>query len=235
MCDTLCVLGGDRTIFAKNSDRPVHEAQVVEAFGARASGGTLRTQYVDVPDDGAMPVLGSRPAWLWGFEHGVNARRVAIGNERIWTVDDPRAQPPALIGMDLVRLALERGASAGDAIDVITAALEQHGQGGSGEEEHDEPYFSSFLVADPHAAWVLETSARTWAARPVEHGASISNRVTLRDDWTRSSGDVERGADFDRWRDPSQSTGHADLRLAATGTCVATRARALDARDVVAT
>lgn len=235
MCDTLCVLGGDRTIFAKNSDRPVREAQVVEAFGARAGGGTVRTQYVDVPDAGAMPVLGSRPAWLWGLEHGVNARRVAVGNERIWTVDDPRAQQPALIGMDLVRLALERAGSADEAVDVVTTLLERHGQGGSGEEEHDEPYFSSFLVADPRSAWVLETSARTWAARPVEHGASISNRVTLRDDWTRASTDVGHGTDFDRWRDPSQSTGHADRRLTATGTCVATRARALDARDVVAT
>ncbi len=235
MCDTLCLIGRDRTVFAKNSDRPVREAQVVESFGPRPRGVSVRAQYVDVPDAGAMPVLGSRPAWLWGFEHGVNERRVAMGNERVWTVDDARVAPRALIGMDLVRLALERAANADEAIDVATSLLERHGQGGSGEEEHDEPYFSSFLVADPRSAWVLETSARTWAARPVEDGASISNRVSLGRDWTRASSDVPPDADFGAWRDPTQPTGHADVRLAATGACVATSARAVSARDVVAT
>src|SRR5581483_8716455 len=235
VCDTLCLIGRDRTVFAKSSDRPVREAQVVESFGPRPRGVSVRAQYVDVPDAGAMPVLGSRPAWLWGFEHGVNERRVAMGNERVWTVDDARVAPRALIGMDLVRLALERAANADEAIDVATSLLERHGQGGSGEEEHDEPYFSSFLVADPSSAWVLETSARTWAARPVEDGASISNRVSLGRDWTRASSDVPPDADFGAWRDPTQPTGHADVRLAATGACVATSARAVSARDVVAT
>ena len=34
---------------------------------------------------------------------------MAIGNEKIWTIDDPRTLPRALLGMDLVRLGLERG------------------------------------------------------------------------------------------------------------------------------
>lgn len=45
-------------------------------------------------------------------EHGANEHRVAIGNERVWTVDDPRAVPPALLGMDPVRLGLERATDA---------------------------------------------------------------------------------------------------------------------------
>ena len=61
--------------------------------------------------------------------------------------------------MDLVRLGLERGRTADDALDAITAALAEHGQGGSGEHGHDEPYFSSFLIADARGGWVLETSA----------------------------------------------------------------------------
>lgn len=235
MCDTLCVIGSGRTLFGKNSDRPVAEAQVVEAHDRRAGGGTVHTQYLELPDPGAAALLASRPTWLWGLEHGINEHRVAIGNEKVWTVDDPHAVAPALLGMDLVRLGLERGRSADEAFDVITTLLAQHGQGGSGEPEADEPYWSSFLVADPRGAWVLETSAQTWAARPVEHGAAISNRISLGTDWTRASADVGAGVDFDRWRPQKMSTGHADTRLAATGACVATTATLPAPRDVVAT
>ncbi len=235
MCDTLCVIERDRTLFAKNSDRAATEPQVIEWHERRPPGPEVHTQYLTVPDAGAHAVLGSRPVWLWGFEHGVNEHRVAIGNEKIWTVDDPRREPPALLGMDLVRLALERAASADEALAVITSLLEAHGQGGNGEFDHDEPYFSSFLVADPHAAWVIETSARTWAARAVEDGAAISNRITLGADWTRASTNVAPGTSFDAWRNPKTATGIADHRLAATRTAVASGATALGPRDVVAT
>jgi secernin len=235
MCDTLCAIGGGRTLFGKNSDRQVAETQVSERYAARPAGGGLRTQYLEIDDAGAYSLVGSRPTWLWGFEHGVNEHGVAIGNEKVWTVDDPRPVEPALIGMDLVRLGLERAATADDALDVITALLDTHGQGGSGEEDPPDSYWSSFLVADAHRAWVLETSARTWAARPVDDGAAISNRITLTTDWTRASDDVPMGADFDAWRNPSAPTGIADHRLAATRRCVATGAAALTPADLVAT
>jgi hypothetical protein len=186
-------------------------------------------------DPGSHAVVGARPTWLWGFEHGVNDRRVAIGNEKVWTIDDPHDVEPALIGMDLVRLGLERGSTADAALDTITSLLETHGQGGSGEEDPPDPYWSSFLIADPRNAWVLETSGRTWAARPVENGAAISNRITLGTDWTRASSDVPGGSDFDHWRNPSTPTGIADHRLAATRHCVAAGAAALTPASVVAT
>src|SRR6202035_2620174 len=64
------------------------------------------------------------------------------------TVDDPRHAPPALLGMDLVRLGLERAASAEEALDVMTGLLERHGQGGIGDAVNGVAYWSSFLVAD---------------------------------------------------------------------------------------
>lgn len=235
MCDTLCAIGADRTLFGKNSDRPVQEAQVAEAYRARPPGGRVSATHLDLDDTGAVALLGSRPTWMWGLEHGVNDDGVAIGNEKLYTVDDPHAAEPGLLGMDLVRLGLERGRTADDALDVMTELLERHGQGGSGEADHDEPYFSSFLVADPTGAWVLETSGRTWAARRVEDGAAISNRITLGTEWTRASSDVAPGTDFDRWRDPGTPTGIADHRLTATRRCVATSAPALTPAEVVAT
>jgi hypothetical protein len=85
---------------------------------------------------------------------------------------------------------------------------------------------------------MVETSARTWAARPVGDGTSISNRVSLAADWTRASADVAPGTDFDRWRAPDTPTWIADHRLAATRACVARRSLgAADgtAADAVAT
>jgi secernin len=235
MCDTLVAVGAGRTLFGKNSDRPRDEVQVVEAHPARPVGGTLRTTYLDLDDAGAYALVGSRPAWMWGFEHGLNEHRVAIGNERIFTIDDPSDAAPALTGMDLVRLGLERAATADEAIAVITELLERHGQGGRCAEGKDDPYWSSFLVADPRGAWILETSGRTWAARAVDDGAAISNRVTLGSDWTRASADVAPGSDFDAWRDPAVPTVPADDRLLATRACLATGAAALSPADLAAT
>lgn len=234
MCDTLCALNDQGAIFGKNSDRPPAEVQVVEAYPSRPRGGTLRTQYLEVPDGGAAALLGSRPGWLWGFEHGVNEHRVAIGNEKVVTVDDPYAAPEGLIGMDMVRLGLERGRTADEALEAITSLLERHGQGGICNNIVREPYFSSFLITDPNGGWVLETSGRTWAARPVQSSAAISNRLTIRKDWARASKDVPAGADFDAWRNPAAPTGLADGRLAASLACLARGAGALTPRDFAA-
>jgi hypothetical protein len=116
----------------------------------------------------------------------------------------------------------------------MTALLEGHGQGGVADRAHDEAYFSSFLVADPRGAWVLETSARTWAARRVEDAAAISNRLTIGTDWTLASTDVPAGADFDAYRLARAPTGHADVRLAASRACLASGADALTPRVLAA-
>jgi dipeptidase len=226
MCDTLWIHQAGGSIFAKNSDRPVAEPQVIEACPAREPGGTLGTQYLSIPDTGACAVVLSRPTWLWGVEHGLNEHRVAIGNEKVYTIHDPYSFPPALIGMDLVRLGLERSTSAEDALAVITDLIAVHGQGGIADQSSREPYWSSFLVADPGNCFVLETSARTWAARRVgvdETGVAISNRITLGSDWTLSSDDLPEGADFDGWRNQEAPTGHADRRLSASRDFVASR------------
>jgi secernin len=116
----------------------------------------------------------------------------------------------------------------------MTDLLAAHGQGGIGNRASDEAYFSSFLVADGRGAWVLETSGRTWAARPVTTGAAISNRLTLTTDWSRASANVPAGTDFDTWRHPKMWTGHADVRLAANRRAVVERAADVPPADVVA-
>ena len=95
-CDTLVALApdtrGGRTLFAKNSDRPSTECQPLQAVPARRNppGSTVRCTYVEIPEaPETLAVLGSRPWWIWGFEHGVNARGVAIGNEALHTRETP--------------------------------------------------------------------------------------------------------------------------------------------------
>jgi secernin len=221
VCDTLCVRTRDAMLFAKNSDRHPDEPQVVEWHDARPAHGELGTQYLKIRDARACGFVGSRPTWLWGVEHGVNEHGVAIGNEKIWTLDRPRDHPPALLGMDLVRLGLERGRSAEAAFSVITALVQELGQGGSGEPHRDEPYYSSFLVADPHGGFVIETSNRSWAAREVGAGAAISNRISLSNDWQRASQDIPPGTDFDTFRRRDMPTAIADHRLATTRATIA--------------
>ena len=98
--------------------------------------------------------------------------------------------------MALRRLGLERADTADAAVEVITALLEKHGQGGSCGHTSDLRYDNSFLVADPAGAWVLETAGREWAAQRVESSRSISNAITLgRDADLVSTGLVRHAVD----------------------------------------
>ena len=94
-CATPCSASSSAgTLFAKNSTAPLPSPRWSRPTGRRRPGGTLRTQYLEFPDAGALPPSLSRPAWLWGAEHGVNEHGVAIGNEMVNTVDDPRRGTP---------------------------------------------------------------------------------------------------------------------------------------------
>lgn len=203
-CDTLVVLGphtrDGHTLFAKNSDRAPDECQPLFQAPAHThrADASVRCQYVEIPQAPATyAVLGSRPWWLWGLEHGVNEHRVAIGNEALHTRDEVSAT--GLLGMDLVRLGLERGRTAADAKRVITTLLERHGQGGSASVNSDRRYHNSFIVADPDEAWVLETSGRHWVARRVRDRAAISNCATIADDWDEASAGIEDYARARGW------------------------------------
>ncbi len=184
MCDTLCALGpateNGATVFAKNSDRPPDEPQDVEWYPAHDGAGSLRTTYLDVEDRGPrLGVLGSRPRWMWGFEHGINEAGLAVGNEAVYTTLDPRDFPDALVGMDIVRLVLERCSTVDEGVAEIGALLDRYGQGGGGQAGGARPYWSSFLLADPSTASVVETSGTDRAVESVGDRRAISNRLTI--------------------------------------------------------
>uniref|UniRef100_A0A0A9WVX8 Secernin-2 n=1 Tax=Lygus hesperus TaxID=30085 RepID=A0A0A9WVX8_LYGHE len=116
---------------------------------------------------------------MWGAEMGANSEGVAIGNEAVWT-KVPDLESQALIGMDLVRLGLERGKTAEAALDVIIELLEKHGQGGPCSEDGSLTYHNSFLIADSKEAWVLETAGKLWVAQRFTDGfRNISNCLSI--------------------------------------------------------
>ena len=187
MCDSMVALPdvtqeGD-LIFGKNSDRPAGEIQDAISIPARSytSNTSLECTYITIPQvKHTLAVIISQPRWMWGAEMGANERGVVIGNEAVWTREP--THDTGLLGMDLVRLGLERGESAIAALQVIVELLSQYGQGGNCAEHFPMNYHNSFLIADRKEAWVLETAERYWVAERVTRGTrSISNNLSIRD------------------------------------------------------
>lgn len=211
MCDTWVampdVTSMQNVIFAKNSDRPIFDAQPLFLYPRRAwpAGSTLKLEYVELPQvETTYATLGSGPYWCWGYEEGINEHNVVIGNEAIFTKTfreqaeaHQAGNGPALglLGMDLIRLALERSATAAQAVQVMGQLIEAYGQFGSGvpTQDHAEGgYDNSFIIADPQEAWVLEAVGKRWAAKRILTGySSISNQLTIRRQWDAGSPDVE--------------------------------------------
>ena len=193
MCDTFVALGSATTdgalVFGKNSDRPAAEEQFPIYVPARhhQMGARVRCTYIEIAQTPeTYAVLLSQPSWMWGAEMGMNEHGVVVGNEAVFT--KVPLESPALLGMDLVRLGLERGTTAQQALEVITALLEAHGQGGPCAKDLSLEYHNSFLIADGGDAWVLETAGRHWAAEQVTNDVrNISNKLSIRCNITLAS------------------------------------------------
>ena len=201
MCDTFVATASTTAdgsvIFGKNSNREANEAQALEYHQARGypSGARLKCTYIEIPQvRTTQAVLLCRPFWMWGAEMGTNAAGLVVGNEAVWT-RMPLNRKGGLTGMDMVRLALERAGSAEQGIEVLVGLLHDFGQGGfCGYRDRRMIYHNSFLLADPEAAWVLETAGPYWAAKQIRGIYAISNGLTLGEDFDRGHPDLGRFA-----------------------------------------
>ena len=147
-----------------------------------AADATVRVTYLTIPQARVTHrCVVACPAHMWGAEFGFNEHGLACGNEALFTKCDAHA--PALTGMDLVRLALERARTALEAKELICTLLAAYGQGGNCGFGGGEFYYSNgFLLVDRTECIVLETVGREWACKRVTKGVrAMSNGITFGD------------------------------------------------------
>ncbi len=186
MCDTMVcmpsVTAGGKMLFAKNSDRDANEPHIIERHAAanysKSHNNHVKTTYIEIPQvPHTYAVTLFKPSWIWGAEMGFNEYGVNIGNEAVFT--KIKSSVPSLIGMDYLRLALERSKTACEAMQCITNLLEEYGQGGNCGYRKKFYYDNSYLIADGREAFVLETAGKYWAAVNVKDIYTISNNLSI--------------------------------------------------------
>ena len=182
-----------QTVFAKNSDRPWDECQPLELHHrqSHAAGDVTKTQFVKLPQvETTWQHVGSRPWWCWGYEHGFNEHQVVIGNEAVHSKLGTSSEPK-LIGMELLRLGLERGRTAREAVEVMTGLITEYGQGKFDNDAGVRTYDNSYIVADPIEAFVIETAGHDWAVKRVTSALGISNVYSIETDYESVSDSAE--------------------------------------------
>jgi dipeptidase len=194
MCDSFVALPtttkDHSVIFAKSADCQINEAHALlhVPHKKHPKGEALRVTHILIPQaEETYEAILSKSFWTYGAEIGINEHGLAIGNEAVYTTLQKDEKADGIIGIDFLRLGLERAKNCQEAIDVISTLLKQFGQGGNCEIGGNSHFDINYLLADPKEAWVLETAGREWAARKVKDIGSISNAFIIGNDWDRSS------------------------------------------------
>ena len=194
MCDSFVALSSvtdNKSVFlAKSADCEINEAhQLLNIPHQKHNPGkALRATHIVIPQvEETYEVLLSKSFWTWGCEIGMNQYGLAMGNEAVFTQNQNKERKDGLIGMDLMRLGLERARSCREAIQVMSGLLEEFGQGGNCELRGNAHFDCSYLMADAEEAWILESAGREWCARQVQNSGSISNFLSIKKDWDMCS------------------------------------------------
>lgn len=190
-CDTWVAVGNSTrdgsVIMAKNSDRRSNEVQPFQYVPRiKHTDKEAKCTHISIPQvKETYAHMGSRIWWIFGYEMGLNEFGVAIGNEAAHT-KEPKAET-GLLGMDMIRLALERSKTAYEAMHTIIDLIGEHGQGGNCANKETTgryyTYHNSYIIADPNCAWVLETAGKYWVAKKVKDVWAISNLPSIESDF----------------------------------------------------
>lgn len=194
MCDSLVALksvtANGSVIYGKSADCEVNEANALVRIPHEhhVKGEMVRTTHLMIPQaEETYEIILTKACWTYGCEIGINEFGLAMGEEAVYTTEDRTETGDGLIGQDLARIALERTTNCQEAIELMTSLLEQYGQGGNCEMKGNSHFDSSFLLADRNEAYILETAGRKWAVKKIDTIGSISNMLSIRDDWDTTS------------------------------------------------
>lgn len=157
----------------------------------------------------SFATLGLAMYFCWGYEMGASEAGVCGGCQATPTrthalavaeveacksgrsrwPETPATDGP-LSGCDMLRLALERSATAKDAVLVIMGLLEQYGQWGSSvlANAHRTENDNAYVFADSKEAWLCETAGRHCVARRIGQGCiAASNALQIGTDFDMAS------------------------------------------------
>jgi dipeptidase len=206
MVATRAVTENGSILFAKTSDRGVNEAQPLCFYPAKdhASAETVACTFIQIPQvKRTFACIGSRPYNIFGFEHGINEHGLIIGNEAV-SGREPPERRWGLLGMDIVRLALERCRGAAEAVEMMGWLLETYGTGG--DPAYRIPSFNAnCIAADRAEAYLFESCQRHWVAKKVETVGYLSNCYSITDDYDRIGKNVRKELIEKGWAAPSAS------------------------------
>lgn len=195
MCDTMVALPSvtknGSVMFAKNSDRQPNEPLLLTYIPRKKHppNSKVTCTYITIDQvEETYALFLYKPSWMWGGEMGTNEYGLTIGNEAVFTKE--KVNKTGLLGMDLIRLALERCKTAEEAVYCITNLIEKYGQGGNCGYEKPFTYHNSYLICDFESAWILETADVMWVAKKVSTFAAISNRLSIGENFDLSHPDV---------------------------------------------
>lgn len=202
MCDTFIATkkstkNRSLLVFGKNSDREPNEAQAIIHYPrSKPREDFLSFRDLSIPQvKETYEVYLSKPFHGWGAEMGANEHGLVIGNEPVFTKIPIAKKNDGLAGTELLRLALERCKSKEQAIDLITNLLQEYGQDVcGGYRNRGFFYHNSFLIGDSTGAILLETVDRHWVWKTVDGFYSISNGLTIGEDFNRSSEGIQEFA-----------------------------------------
>ena len=195
MCDSFVALPpatlNGTVILAKSADCQINEAHALLHIPGKKHipGEAIRATHLVIPQAlETHEIFIGKSFWTYGAEIGFNEHGVAIGNEAVFTTLQKEEKSEGLMVIDMLRIGLERGKTALEAVQAMTAVLEQFGQGGNCELTGNSHFDGSYLIADKMEAWVLETAGRQWAAqRLTDSIGSISNVLGIHTDYDMSS------------------------------------------------
>ncbi|XP_055715851.1 secernin-1 [Phlebotomus papatasi] len=158
---------GGGAIYGRNSYAARNEVTEVLYFPATEDSAPRKCSGLEVEGAPARAVILSGPANANGAaDSGANDKGVAVG----LCFTDNEA-PSGLLGIDLVRLGLERGGTACEAVEAIGALVEKYGTEGGSQAPK-----ASFVICDPQEAWFVSVVGNLWAAEQISEGFRASPR-----------------------------------------------------------